>query len=122
MLTPQSRDFYFALQDLLRLISNTEWHADRSQEVAGSAANVLREALTARKATGAITVLDYFSTSKFADWESKGVDLGKEWRSAANMLGADWKGLTERQRFATLQQIGSKLRTSLVNDLDSRER
>jgi hypothetical protein len=123
LLTPQSRDFYFALQDLLRVISNIpDWRADRSDEVAGSADGILREVLKAKNAIDAISVLDYFSSSSFEDWDSKGVDLGKVWRRAIRGLGAAWGELTERQRFVTLQQAGSRLRTSLVNDLESRER
>jgi hypothetical protein len=123
LLTPQSRDFYFALQDLLRIISKIpDWSADRSEEVAGSADGILREVLKARNVSDAISVLEYFAASSFEDWDSKGTDLGKVWRGAVRELGAAWEELTERQRFAALQQVGSKLRTGLVNDLESRER
>jgi len=124
LLTPQSRDFYFALQDLLRVTSKIpkEWHADRSEESEGDADIVFREVLKARKAAEAIKILDYFSARAFDDWENRAIDLGKEWRKAIKGLGAGWSALSEPQRFAVLQQVGSKLRTSLVNDLESRRR
>ena len=129
LLTPQARDFYFALQDLLRDTSYipTEWRADRSEAFEGGArtahfAKYVEARLEAKKAKEAISVLDYFTTGAFKDWDNDAIDLGKKWRNAIKDLGADWTKLSEPQRFAALQQVGSKLRTSLVNDLESRLR
>lgn len=121
-LTPQSRDFYFALQDLLRVTSTLpeHWTADRTRDLEGQPEATFRAALSARKATEAISVLDYFSRRDFADWQVKAVTLGTEWRRAVQQLGSAWNGLTEQQRFAIMQQVGSKLRSSLVIDLESR--
>jgi hypothetical protein len=124
LLTPQAREFYFALQDLLRVISSlpTPWNADKSEELEGDANRTFHELLEARRASGGISVLDYFSNGSFADWQEKAFSLGKEWRKSVNQFGPVWSELRERERFAVLQQVGSKLRSSLVNDLESRER
>lgn len=152
LLTAQSRDFYFALQDLLRIICSTydNWKADRSGESEGEVESMVRDLFLARyptEATGQrktvreggqgsakassdeepviehpIDVLDYFKKSRPETWQEAPKKLGKVWRDAVKRLGADWSLLTEQQRFAVLQQVGSKLRTALVNDLESRER
>jgi hypothetical protein len=125
LLTPQARDFYFALQDLLRVTANLRpgWSVDRSKESEDDADVVFRSLVRKTKnAEEAISVLDYFSTNAFQRWEDDAIDLGKRWRDAMKDLGKHWNDLSESQRFATLQQVGSKLRTSLVNDLESRLR
>ena len=124
LLTPQARDFYFALQDLLRATSRVpeEWDADRSKESEGDQKLIFRAVLTARSADEAVSVLDYFSTGAFEDWQNEATDLGKKWREGIKDVAAAWNELDEGQRFATLQQVGSILRTSLVNDLESRLR
>jgi hypothetical protein len=124
LLTPQARDFYFALQDLLRVTSNlpNEWYADRSKDLEGSADITFREILNARNDADGISVFNYFETGAFEGWEKDGIEFGKQWRSAIKRLGAAWNELSEPQRFAVLQQAGSKLRTGLSNDLESRLR
>jgi hypothetical protein len=122
LLTPQAREFYFALQDLLRATSRVpgEWSATRSKEPEGAHYRTFRMALEARDSNEAISVLNYFSEGKFEDWQEKASDLGKKWRKGIIDLAAAWDKLDEGQRFASLQQVGSKLRTSLVTDLESR--
>jgi len=122
LLTPQARDFYFALQDLLRATSRfpEEWSAARSEESEGNQSLIFRKILAARSADEAMSVLNYFSEGKFDNWQEKASALGKKWRKGINDIAAAWNELDEGQRFATLQQVGSKLRTSLVNDLESR--
>lgn len=124
LLTPQSRDFYFALQDLLRATSKLpeDWAADRSEESEGDQKDIFRGVLAARGADEAISVLDDLSTSALEEWQNVAADLGKKWKKGINKVAAAWKELDKRQRFATLQQVGSVLRTSLVNDLESRVR
>ena len=124
LLTPQSRDFYFALQDLIRATSTIpgEWCVERS----GASETVLKNTFSAVLVTAGVDeatpVLDYFSAGAFDDWESKASDLGRKWRNGVNQIAAAWSNLDKKQRFATLQQVGSLLRSSLVNDLDSRLR
>ena len=84
--------------------------------------SVFRDVLKERGAVGAINVLDYLSTGIFDDWQDRAVGLAKEWRKGVNEVAAVWAELDKKQRFATLQQAGSKLRTSLANDLESRVR
>jgi hypothetical protein len=124
LLTPQARDFYFALQDLLRTTSTCpgDWDANRSEESKGDQQSILRAVLTEKSANGAIGVLDYLSSGGFEDWQNKAPNLAKEWRKGINDVAADWNKLDRRQRFATLQQVGSVLRTTLANDLESRVR
>lgn len=124
LLTPQARDFYFALQDLLRVTSSSpmDWNAGRSEELEGRADVTFREVLRARNLHDGISVLDYFSNGSLEDWPQEATVLGKKWRETIKQLGAAWTELAERQRFAILQQVGSKVRSSLANDLESRER
>jgi len=121
LLTPQARDFYFALQDLLQVTSrfSEDWDADRPEE---SEKTIFQDVLKARGADGAISALEYLSTGALEDWQNKAADLAKKWRTGINDLAGAWNELDNRQRFATLQQVGSVLRTSLVNDLESRAR
>jgi hypothetical protein len=74
------------------------------------------------KASDAISVLDYFKKSSLEVWPHQAIGLGSKWKDTIKQLGAVWSELTERERFVILQQVGSKLRSCLVNDLESRER
>ena len=67
-------------------------------------------------------MLDYLSIGVFKDWQNMAADLGKKWKKGIDIVIAAWNELDESQHFATLQQAGSILRTSLVNDLESRLR
>lgn len=128
LLTPQARDFYFALQDLLRAVSETptEWTADRSLATEGEHRQVFRGVLDAPQVDGDIgalkRVVDYFSERRFDDWQTAAPDHGATWRKGIAALAARWKDLGAGQRFAILQQVGSILRTSLTNDVESRLR
>jgi hypothetical protein len=124
LLTPQAREFYFALQDLLLVVSRVpgEWRAERFGELEGDAEPMLLSASLERNAEEAVCTLNYFKRGGFEDWRDKGGIVGQEWRKALKELGSAWTELNERQRFAVLQQAGSKLRASLANDLESRDR
>ena len=125
LLTSQARGFYFALQDLLRIIKSkgpTEWHADRSEASAGEQSDLLHKILKKHRASKASEVLDYFSTDAFDDWQERGRDLGKTWKEGITILAEHWDKLDKKERFVILQQVGSKLRSSLVIDLESRLR
>ena len=117
LLSVQVRDFYFALQDLLRTTSttNSDWHVERSLEDQNA---ILRTVLAPSGA--AAQVLDYFTAGDFRDWQQRGEVVAKAWREGIRGLAASWDQLTSAQRFATLQQSGSLLRTSLTNDVESR--
>ena len=130
LLTPQARDFYFALQDLLRATSRLPeaWHADRSSASEGEPKDIFRKVLRERRADGAISVLDYFEIPDFEksgapeNWRTESIDLGTKWKKGINAVAAVWNELDQGQRFATLQQVGSILRTALTADLESRLR
>lgn len=124
LLTPQARDFYFALQDLLRVTSKVpeNWSVDRPKETGGSEQEIFREVLKARNADEAIIAMEYISSGSLEDWQNKAAGHATNWRNGIKDVAAAWNELDDRQRFATLQQVGSVLRTSLVNDLESRVR
>lgn len=124
LLTQQARDFYFALQDLLQAISRVpeEWNAVRSEKPQGSQHHIFRSVLQKRNLNDAINVLDYFSEAKFENWQENAKELGKKWRVGIRDIATAWSELDEEQRFASLQQVGSKLRSSLTIDLESRLR
>lgn len=125
LLTPQARDFYFALQDLLRTVAKTprEWYADRSEETQGDLKKEFIALLTDLQIQDAVEViqaLDEFSTAKRKGWQDQAPDLGDKWRTAIKKVVTCWDEVNDRQRFVIIQQVGSILRTSLTTDLDSR--
>jgi hypothetical protein len=124
LLTPQARDFYFALQDLLRSTSELpeDWTVDRAGVSESDPMIAFREVLKQTGAVEATSVLDYFSEGVFDDWQDQAPRLAKAWKAGIKQIAAAWKDLDNRQRFAALQQTGSILRTSLATDLESRFR
>jgi hypothetical protein len=122
LLTPQARYFYFALQDLLRNASNVPeaWEADRVGASESQQRSVFEEVLRRTNAAGAISVLNYFKEGVFDNWQRDAGDLSTEWKAGTSQVAAAWKELDPKQRFATLQQAGSILRSSLAVDLESR--
>ncbi len=118
LMTQHVRDFYFSLQDLLRetLAISTDLKVDRSSEDQKELfRNVLQNSMDAP-----MSVFTYFEKGDFDDWQKKAVDHGKTWKDGIKKVAAGWTGLTPVQRFAMLQQVGSILRTSLTNDMESR--
>jgi hypothetical protein len=72
---------------------------------------------------GAISALEYLSaTDVLEDWQNEAASVAGKWRKGINDVAAAWSELDRKQRFATLQQVGSVLRTSLANDLEGRVR
>jgi hypothetical protein len=141
LLTPRARDFYFALQDLLRVTSSMPetWSASRSAVLEGETEHILggvfqaklpqvapndKEAASDRQpvtSKQALDVLKLFEEITPKNWPDQPLVIGKTWKRAINEVSAIWPELTESQKFAVLQQVGSKLRSALVNDLESRE-
>lgn len=123
LLTPQARDFYFALQDLLRATAHLpdDWQAQRDDS-GGEPRARFRDLLAQRAATGALGVLDRLAADDATEWPQEARALGQQWRADLKGLAADWQRLDGAQRFACLQQAASVLRTSLVTDLESRAR
>ncbi len=124
LLTPQARDCYFALQDVLQVVSllPENWEVERSKEIETNQYHILRTTLAHRNAGDALSVLDYFSAGVFEDWPARATELAKLWRQGIKSVAINWSALSKAERFALLQQIGSILRTCLVNDLESRVR
>jgi hypothetical protein len=126
LLTSQARSFYFAVQDLLRATSRIpeDWEADRSEESEGEQRNHVYSLLERKRGDDvvlkAIGVLDYFRTGTYENWHETAPDLGRRWREGISQIAAGWMELDRKERFAVLQQAGSLLRTSLVNDVEAR--
>jgi hypothetical protein len=126
LLTSQARYFYFAVQDLLQATSRlpADWDADRSEEAQGdqnARLTSLAERRSADKAIGELGgVLKYFKAEAYESWHESAPDLGRTWRKGISKLSGSWMELDGKERFTVLQQAGSLLRTSLVNDVEAR--
>jgi hypothetical protein len=126
MLTAHVRDFYFALQDLLRgVASRPGWQAERSGR---DPDQTFRTVLNDAGAKDALSTLDYLDTFEgsaaeaLVDWPGNAPAHAKKWRADMGKLLEVWAGLDPRQRFAALQQVSSTLRTAMVFDVESRLR
>lgn len=125
LLTPQARDFYFALQDLLRATAATaaDWTVERPADSGtGFERPLFQSVLKAGRADGALAALDYVAAGALDDWQDKAPAHAAAWRQGLAAVAQAWPDLDTAQRFATLQQAGSILRTSLATDLESRAR
>jgi hypothetical protein len=82
LLTSQTREFYFALQDLLRatLKFPENWEAQRLEASEGAERCILETVLKARRAEGAISILEYVSKVVFENWHYDAAELGRKWR------------------------------------------
>jgi hypothetical protein len=122
LLTPQVREFYFALQDLLRATAQFpgEWQTSRPAASDMTEKDMFVAVLRARGAQGAIDALQFVGTSDLRTWQSEAQEHAAKWKAGINHLATVWKELDTRQRFVTLQQVASVLRTSLCNDVESR--
>ena len=124
LLTRQSRDFYFALQDLLGIVSRSpdDWVAERTPGAEGTLRKEFRSLLEARSAAGALAALSYVEQEHFDDWPEAAPAHAEAWRADVRALADHWQELSSSERFTALQQTGSLLRTCMVNDLESRVR
>jgi hypothetical protein len=120
MLTTHNRDLYFALQDLLRRVaeSETDWEAERISEPRKTF-----EAILERRGLTRARALIVHLAKKPKNWPSDEVEeLAHDWREDVVSLATDWAELNRSERFAVLQQVSSVLRTGLANDVESRLR
>jgi hypothetical protein len=96
LLTPQARDFYFALQDLLRTTSKLEdWDADRHEESEGTQRATFEAVLKTKGADGAIGALEYLSTPYPQDWQDKAAGHAKQWKEGINEVAKAWNDLNK---------------------------
>lgn len=117
LLTRQAREFYFALQGLLRDASSIPepWSAPRTGELEGDSNRKFRDVLEMKfkkrrdindKDTisyeEAIKLVDYFKDEKFEDWQKVAVEKGEKWKRTIEQLTPHFKDLKEEQRFAVL--------------------
>jgi len=121
LLTSQARDFYFALQDLLRTISNSphDWVAYRRKNSTGNEKELFKGILEKRKSQGAIDALEYLDNSP-KNWQVEAVVHAGYWKADIRVIANDWLQLTGEERWIIMQQVASVLRTSLATDLESR--
>jgi len=119
LLTRQTRSFYFAIQDLLQEVSNSaeDWVVQPSED---EPRRVFRKLLEKKGLHQAIAVQDYLDERAFGEWEKTGDRYGSDWRTDVQKLARSWQDMEEKERYWTLQQVGSVLRTSLTNDVESR--
>jgi hypothetical protein len=122
LLTPQVREFYFALQDLLRTTSrdSEEWVAVRPVTPDVDEKDIFVALLNAKGAQGAIDALQFVASSDLESWQSAAKEHAEKWKAEINHVATSWNELDSGRRFATLQQVASVLRTSLCNDVESR--
>jgi hypothetical protein len=73
LLTRQARDFYFALQDLLRTTAEfpEDWSVDRAGVSESDPMIVFKEVLKQTGQLQASGVLEYFSKGAFDDWQNQ---------------------------------------------------
>jgi hypothetical protein len=118
-LLPHTREFYFALQDFARAVGDAKcWECKR---VSGDYVGTFNKIIDINN-PGLMTRLRK-AISKPEQWPDGIEAIGTEWRNAIKGLGAHWDEITDNlERFAALQQIGSILRTVVVNDVESRMR
>lgn len=126
LLTRQTRSFYFALQELLEKIGSTpwEWDAARREDVKDEK-EVFEEVLLRLQLTDTATVFKELMGTDPEDpraWPEKSPALGTIWHDGVRMLAERWKDVADGERFVVIQQVGSVLRTTLTNDLESRLR
>src|SRR5687767_4159763 len=99
-LTSHVRDFYFALQDLLRLVATApEWKAERSEV---EPREVFRAVLQREKLHNAMQTPDSLDNLEPGTWQSTAKSLGKEWRKDVVKLAAGWDRLGPGGWFAVL--------------------
>ena len=119
-LLPHARESYFALQDFARAVGAVEdWECGRYD---GPHREIFGEVLTRFGLNDALRMREALSATDLRSWPGDIEKRSKGWRKDIEQLAARWGELDERQRFAIIQQIGSVLRTNLVNDVESRLR
>src|SRR5262249_1342382 len=121
MLTAPVREFYFALQDLLRAITDAgEWRSERHAEPEAE----FKHLTETKHLAGVTEALEGLKNQDRAlsVWSRDGTPLAHRWHTGVHQLAADWSHLAPSQRFAVLQQVGSMLRTAMTLDVESRLR
>jgi hypothetical protein len=123
LLTPQAREFYFALQDLLAIVIQTadDWTLPRTIHASSTHKDVFLQMLDVYRLSKPVEVLKYLEPkTPPPDWQDKALDLAVKWRAGIIVVAKNWGGFSDEQKFVTLQQVGSALRTCLTYDVESR--
>jgi hypothetical protein len=120
-LLSHTRTFYFALQDFARTVSISEdWSCQR---YVGDYKETFNRVLDRFQLIQAKKVMISLAPDTIPESWPEGADqLARGWKMDLGKLAADWIKLSVEERFATIQQIGSKLRTIMVYDIESRLR
>ena len=123
LLTKDAREFYFALQNLLRTVSATssDWLAT---PVSADQREIAMKALARFNLREAMATREYFRQEQFDNWSDVAHRYGMAWNAGLQTIAQEpnWLALSENERFAVLQQAGSILRASLTIDIESRLR
>jgi len=118
LLTRTVRDVYFVLQDLLRSVATRPaWRSTRIEDPR----RVFDGVVARFGLTGAASMLAHLEGS-IADWPGPVAADAAGWKDAVESLVSRWDELADDERFAVLQQASSVLRTTMVNDVESRLR
>jgi hypothetical protein len=123
-MTSHVRDFYFALQDLVRSVGNApdDWQCQRIFDDGRSMLQGFQSILRGMNLENALEVTEKLDNVSLEDWPTITLEDGRRWRTDVNTLGSRWSELDEREKFVVLQQVGSVLRTMLAHDVESRLR
>ena len=123
LLTKDAREFYFALQNLLRTVSSTasDWLATQTS---GDQRQITMNALERFNLREAMAAREYFREENFDNWSDVAHPYGSAWNAGLQTIAQEqnWLALSDSERFAVLQQAGSILRASLTIDIESRLR
>jgi hypothetical protein len=123
LLTPQAREFYFALQDLLAIVTQTadDWTVRRAIHPSSTHRDVFLGMLNDKGLSEPHKVLKYLEPKTAPlDWQDEALGLAVKWREGIKVVAKNWGGFSDEQKFVTLQQVGSVLRTCLTYDVESR--
>jgi hypothetical protein len=95
LLTKPVREFYFALQDLLREITKgaVEWTADRPSE---DPKDWFDSILRRDGCTDALRTLETLDNVDIREWPSVSPDLAKDWRKDIAKLAEHWQSFSSQ--------------------------
>ena len=94
LLTPQARDFYFALQDLLRATSNSpdDWEVVRPQESGENERDLFKAVVRAKGTTEAVSAFEYIKSDALDEWQTLAPGHAQNWRKRINAIALSRDG------------------------------
>jgi hypothetical protein len=116
--------FYFALQVFARTVSiGEDWSCQRYLGYYNKYKETFKQLLDRLQLKQANEVMIKLAPDTVPiSWPEGADQLANGWKTDVGKLAEDWGNLSMEERIATIQQIGSKLRKSMVYDIESRLR